>query len=549
LSIDVVLVNPPIIDRRSIEIPTRYHNPFEHLGLGYIASYLRANNLRTNIIDSYINDRSIEDTVSLIEKSSPRLVGISATHEFLTSAVDIARCLREDGYDGVIILGGYLSTFLHDKILEQFDVFDAVARGEGEYTLLELMQKLDNRNDWGSIRGLTFRQDGEIIINPSRDLIADLDSLPHPSRDTLPDLARMYDYSAISSSRGCPMSCSFCSIHSFYGKSAGERWRARSPENIADEVETLVKKHGVKQVAFTDDNFFGLPGKGNNRAVKIARALMSKSLGVEFSILCRVNDLDEGLLRLLRVSGLRSLFIGFESGVDRALTTFNKKVTAAQNKKAIDLVKKIGIKCFPGFIMFDPYSTLEEVRENLLFAEYAEKDTDCIRIDDLLGSLQPFTGTPIRERLEKEGRIIYPDSPLLDMDVIPTYRIEDLRVETLRTALKNVRNSLQRPRFDELNLLRRLQSIPEKTKDEIESLAVRFNSVVDAMRIFEKGFFREALDYIEKNSGIEPEESDRVEELAAGDSGRLNSEILRINDEIDRLTKVSANALNNRTCS
>jgi hypothetical protein len=199
--------------------------------------------------------------------------------------------------------------------------------------------------------------------------------------------------------------------------------------------------------------------------------------------------------------------------------------------------------------MFDPYSTLEEVRENLLFAEYAEKDTDCIRIDDLLGSLQPFTGTPIRERLEKEGRIIYPDSPLLDMDVIPTYRIEDLRVETLRTALKNVRNSLQRPRFDELNLLRRLQSIPEKTKDEIESLAVRFNSVVDAMRIFEKGFFREALDYIEKNSGIEPEESDRVEELAAGDSGRLNSEILRINDEIDRLTKVSANALNNRTCS
>ncbi|MCE1248865.1 MAG: B12-binding domain-containing radical SAM protein [Firmicutes bacterium] len=542
MSFDVVLVNPPIIDRRSIEIPTRSHNPFEHLGLGYICSYLRENNYTVNIIDSYINERSIRETVKLIEKDSPRLVGLSATHEFLTASVDVARCLREDGYDGVIVLGGYLPTFLHDKIMEHFEFFDAVVRGEGEFTLLDLMNKLGNRKEWGSVPGLTYRLDGAIIVNPSRDLIPDLDKLPHPSRDTLPDLARMYDYSAISSSRGCPMSCSFCSIHSFYGKSAGERWRARSPENIADEVEKLAKKHGVKQVAFTDDNFFGIPGKGNTRAVKIARALMAKSLGVEFSILCRVNDLDEGLLRLLRVSGLRSLFIGFESGIERALTTFNKKVTAAQNKKAIDLIKKIGIKCFPGFIMFDPYSTLEEVRENLAFAEYAEKDTDCIRIDDLLGSLQPFTGTAIRERLEKEGRIIYPDSPLLDMDVIPTYRIADLRVETLRTALKNIRNILLRPRFDELNLLRRKTISDPALSDRIEKTAVRFNNAVDRMRTFEKGFFREALEFIGKNPGIEPEESGKVEELAMREAGLINREIASVNTEVDSLAAEAKNA-------
>ncbi|MCD4786392.1 MAG: B12-binding domain-containing radical SAM protein [Candidatus Eremiobacteraeota bacterium] len=531
MNTDVVLVNPPILDRRSIEIPTRAHNPFEHIGLGYIASYLRKYGYEVKIIDSYIVNRTIAETVSLIEKESPRLVGMSATHEFLTAAVDIAGCLREDGYDGHITLGGYLSTFLHDKIIAEYPCFDSIVRGEGEITIVELMKNLSAPSEWNSIAGLTYRDNGEIRVNPPRDLIPDLDVLPHPARDTLPDLARMYDYSAISSSRGCPMNCSFCSIHKFYRQSKGACWRARSPQNIADEIEILTKKHNVQQVAFTDDNFFGIPGAGKNRALKIARAILSRGVKVEFSVLCRVNDLEEGLLRLLKISGLRSLFVGFESGCNRALKTFNKKITVEQNRKAVDLIKKVGIKCFPGFIMFDPYTTLEEIKKNIEFVDYVEKDSDLIKIDDLLGSLQPFTGTSIREKLEREGRIIYPDSPLLRMDVIPTYEIEDPRVETLKRAMKNNRNSLSRPLFDDFNRLKR--NTPDDKRSEFKLVADKFNNLVQRMRDFEKAFFRECIAFIEKNPRIQPEESYRLEEMAVPEVKSLNREIEEINREIE----------------
>lgn len=527
---DVVLVNPPILDRRSIEIPTRAHNPFEHMGLCYLTSTLRKYGYNVKIIDSYIVNRSIKETISLIESESPRLVGLSATHEFLTAAVMIAQRLRKKGYEGHITMGGYLPTFLHDAILRDFDCFDSIVRGEGELTLVDLMEKLGSPGLWSDIPGLSYRYKGEIHANPPRHLITDLDTLPHPARDTLPDLAKMYDYSAVSSSRGCPMNCAFCSIQSFYRHSVGTCWRSRSPENVVEELESLVNIHKVKQIAFTDDNFFGLPGKGKGRAMKIGRLIMSRGLKFEYSVLCRVNDLDEGILRFLKLSGLKSLFVGFESGVDRALKTFNKGITADQNRKAVDLIKKVGIKCFPGFIMFDPYTTLDEVKQNLEFVEYAERDSDLIKIDDLLGSLQPFTGTSIKEKLEEEDRIFYPDSPLLKMDVIPTYEIMDPQTATLKKALKNVRNSLRRPMFDEFNLLKR--EVPDEEWEEFKPFADRFEKAVRDMRDFEKRFFRECIGFIEKTPGIKPEESGKAERLAEGEINGLNREIEGINTEI-----------------
>ena len=527
---DVVLVNPPILDRRSIEIPTRAHNPFEHLGLCYIASILRKYNYEVKIIDSYIVNRTIDETVELIEKESPRMVGLSATHEFLTAAVEISQKLRKKGFKGHITMGGYLPTFLHDQILNEYDCFNSIVRGEGELTIIDLMDKLDTPSQWGSIPGISYREKGEVKANPSRDLIPDLDVLPHPVRDTLPDLARMYDYSAISSSRGCPMDCSFCSIHSFYRQSKGAFWRPRSPENIVDEIENLVTNHKVKQIAFTDDNFLGVPGKGSGRAMKIGKLILSRKLKFEYSVLCRVNDLNEGLLRFLKLTGLKSLFVGFESGIDRALKTFNKRITAKQNREAVDLIKKVGIKCFPGFIMFDPYTTMDEIKENLDFMDYAEKDSEYIKMDDLMGSLQPFTGTPIKERLEKEGRLIYPDSPLLKMDVIPTYEIIDPQVATLKKAAKNIRNSLHRPLFDDFNQLNR--NTPDEEKEDFKSFADRFNKTVKNMRDFEKNFFRECIGFIEKTPGIKPADSHKAEKMVEEEVKQFNREVDEINIEI-----------------
>lgn len=537
----IVLVNPPIGNRRSIEIPTRSHNPFEHLGLGYIASYLRKFCHEVVLIDSYITDRSIEETIDLILKETPRMTGLSATHEFLTTAVTIAEGLRNRGYDGHITLGGYLSTFLHDAILRDFPCFDSVVRGEGELTCRELAERINKPALWNTIAGLSFRQEGQVMINPPRSVISHLDSLPFPARDTLPHLQKIADYSAISSSRGCPMNCTFCSIHSFYKLSGDTCWRPRSAENTFQEMEMLVKNYNVNQIAFTDDNFLGIPGKGKDRAIKLAKLILQKGLKVEFSILCRVNDLDEGILRLLKMAGLRSLFVGFESGVDRALKTFNKKVTVEQNKKAVEIIKKVGIKCYPGFIMFDPWTTLEEIRQNLEFIEYVEESSSLIAIDDLMGSLQPFTGTPIKEKLKKEGRLIYQEPPsykMLKYDMIPSYVIADPKAEALKQAVKYIRNSLKRPLFDSWSAYKRL--LPQKDFSETIKLDETFNKTVKRMKDFEKHCFYECLKYLESAKPEDLTDPAAITDFAQNEIRTINKEIEELNDEIIKLTSSSA---------
>lgn len=527
---DAVFVNPPILIKSSVEIPTRAHNPFEHLGLGYLTAVLRKNGFSCAIVDSYITPAAPEKTADLILQHSPALVGFSATHEFLTSSVNLGRILRNRGYDGFLAMGGYLPTFLHRELMEEFPHFDFIVRGEGEETILELMGNLKNSSRWDSIEGLSFRRKGEVHHNSPRPLISDLSTLPHPVRDTLPQLMETHDYSAISSSRGCPRNCSFCSIRSFYNLSDGDSWRARTAADITDEMEHLVTEYKAGQIAFTDDNFLGPGSRGKVRAFEIAREILSRGLKTQFSILARVDSLDEGLLRLLKVAGLRSLFVGFESGVDRALETFGKGITREDNLKAIDLIKRLQIKCFPGFIMFDPYTTIDEIRQNLSFVDYAEKDNDFIRIDDLLGSLQPFTGTPIKSRLEKEGRLRIQPSELITQDAIPVYDIPDFRTETLRQAMKNLRNSLRRPLFDEAALLQRKWNLRDT------ALEAEFNGLVMRMRDFEKASFREALDMAEKLSKPPEKGPDALTENAGSHVPFINSQVDEINEKIRRAT-------------
>ncbi len=534
---DAVLVNPPILIMESVQIPTRAHNPFEHMGLGYIGAVLRQAGYNVEIVDSYITPRSLEETADIIEERSPRLVGFSATHEFLTSAVKIGKILRDRGYSGHLTLGGYLPTFLHDTLLEQYPFFDSIVRGEGENAITKLMAELDNPRRWSEIPGLSYRLGKDVFHNSPGHLIDNLSALPHPLRDTLPRLSRMYDYAAISSSRGCPRGCTFCSIKSFYHLSPGPLWRPRSPEDVADEMETLLVNHHVGQLSFTDDNFLGPRDRGNPRAFAIGREILRRGLSAQFSILARVDSLDEGLLRFLKMAGLRSLFVGFESGVDRALKTFGKGITAEDNRKAVDLVKRLEIRCFPGFIMFDPYTTIEEVRQNLEFVDYAESGTDLIKIDDLLGSLQPFTGTPIRERLQKEGRLILPQGDLVPGDGIPAYEIADPRVEVLRRGMKAVRRNLSRPLFDSMALLERRRAkgeVQEQLLEEFDSLQGRFHGLVSQMRQFEKEYFREAIRRAEEIRSLTPEAHRPIEEGAWEQVRSINGEVNAINGEVEQ---------------
>jgi radical SAM superfamily enzyme YgiQ (UPF0313 family) len=152
-----------------------------------------------------------------------------------------------------------------------------------------------------------------------------------------------------------------------------------------------------------DDNFIG-PGKlGKGRAIAIAAELARRELPIRFHASCRVNDVDEDTMRLLRDNGLISVSLGVESGLQRVLDSFNKHTTVAQNLAAIELLNRLNIGIMVYFIFFDPYMTLAEASENIAFLRSLQSHPQVRFERAIFRKLIPVSGTAIFDRLRDDG--------------------------------------------------------------------------------------------------------------------------------------------------
>lgn len=394
---EVLLINPPY---PVLEKPFQ-----EHLGLGYLTSFLRQNGVGTSIIDANLSQLNLRQTTTKALELNPFLIGISVTYQdSFKYAAKLASLLKNKGYRGKIVIGGIFPTLVSQEILQNFPQIDIIVRGEGEETLFELYQVLKEEAELKNIDGIAYRENGKIFVNQSRKLVENLDFFPDPSRDTLPLAIKHGGCISISSSRGCFGSCSFCSIYSFYKTLPGKNYRYRSIERVLDEIERLVKETGEHKVMFVDAEFIG-PGKqGKERAINLAEGIVKRGLKIRFRIEARADNIDEEVLKALKAAGLAYVFLGVESGIQTALDRFNKSTTVEDNLKAIHLLKKLEIPTGIGFIMFDPYTTLSEVIEN---AEFLENTG--IPYNQLAVTVSPaaklivFAGTEAQKKLIKEG--------------------------------------------------------------------------------------------------------------------------------------------------
>jgi anaerobic magnesium-protoporphyrin IX monomethyl ester cyclase len=394
---DALLINPPL----------KVENPAEHLGLGYLAAMLRAKgNYDVEIIDAPLNGLSLSETVKEIAKRQFKVLGISIPYQqWALVALQMANMLRARGLKAHITVGGFFPSFAYENLLKDFPSIDSVIRGEGEETFLDLVTALVQGDDWRQVKGIAYREGDEVVCNPTRPLIGDLDSLPFPERDTLPSALRRCGYAGLLSSRGCYARCTFCSVVSFYGIGAGPKYRARSTQNVVDEIAQLQKEFGVTKFFFHDANFIGPGRAGKDRAWRLADEIISRGLQINFSIQCRADDVEEELFSHLKEAGLRRVFIGIESGVQEALDRFKKGVTIAQNLEALEILKRLGLNMAVGFIMFDPDTKLEDIMDNIAFLREAGVFRNKRATVDLLNRLQIFAGTPIEKALLEQGRL------------------------------------------------------------------------------------------------------------------------------------------------
>ena len=334
--------------------------PLPYLGLGYIAACLEKNGVNSKIIDAAFENRGRGDILDQINEFTAKIYGITSLTPEITKAHSLALAIKKAIPGSVIIVGGSHVSALPEETLREFSAFDFVVVGEGEYTMLELVAKLKNKDtDFSGVKGIAYRENGKIKINPKRDWIASLDDLPFPAWHLYPNIKNQRVFSLITS-RGCPFRCIFCS------RALGDKIRLRSAKNVINELLWLTTEFNVKYICFEDENFT----YDTQRTEEILKFMIESGMSkkVEWYAVTRADLINFELLKMMKEAGCRDLGFGIESGNKEILNKLKKGVTLKQAAHGIDLAKKAGIRTQGYFILGNPNETIQTANETINFA-------------------------------------------------------------------------------------------------------------------------------------------------------------------------------------
>ncbi|MBN2159993.1 MAG: radical SAM protein [Spirochaetes bacterium] len=383
----VLLINPPYPLEES---------PSPPFGLMSLAAYLIQNGADVLIEDYIVNPYSRGRIKRIIGDFKPDMIGATAVTMNVKGALAILGECREESPGSLIVMGGPHVSFDAQEILAENLFLDAIVRGEGEMTTVELLGNLENREAFSRIRGLSYRDGAEIAHNEKRDFIQDINVLPYPARH----LVQLSKYKALGfplnmiTSRGCPYECIFC----VGSKMVGRRVRYYDIQRVADEFEML-SKQGFRQINIVDDLFTS----NKRRCIQICEEIMRRGIRHDWTAFARVDTVNRELLEVMKAAGCTMLCFGIESGVQEILDRIKKKITLEKIEKAIRLCSEVGVVPMASYIMGLPGETPETVRQTMEFAR-AQCRSYGFHI------LAPFPGTEVREKAADYGmRILTSD--------------------------------------------------------------------------------------------------------------------------------------------
>jgi radical SAM superfamily enzyme YgiQ (UPF0313 family) len=329
-------------------------------------------------------------------------IGIYSTTFGWNKATKTADDLRTSSSSSAFICaGGPYPIAVQERCLEGVGKsFDAVVTGEGEYTVLEIMERLGTGQSLDGIAGLAYR-DGEMIKkNPARPLITDLDSLPFPARELLGDASRYIPppgtyrkkpVAVMITSRGCNRRCIYCFQ---LDKERASGIRYRSVGNVVAEIEHIIGQ-GYREIKFLDDTF----AADYNRAMEICGEIRKRGLRFTWFASACVNQVDKPLLQAFKDAGCWAVLFGAESGVQKNLNTIRKGTTLEQIRAAVKAAQEVGLKVSTPFMFGIPGETFEEGLETIEFAIKLNPDMANFH------AITPFPGTYLYDNLEKFGTL------------------------------------------------------------------------------------------------------------------------------------------------
>jgi len=381
----VLLLNPPFKTKygrysRTSRSPaiTKGGTLYYPFWLAYAAGVLEKAGHEVKLIDSCAYRYDRKKTYEIAKEFRPELIVLDTSTPSIYSDVEVGADLKEIFPKSFVVLVGTHPSALPEETLKLNKKIDAVARGEYDYTVRDLADTLEKKEDIKKVKGITYRKGEKIFHNPNREFIKNIDELPFVSSVYKKHLdpkkyffsAAQYPMIMIISGRGCPFRCFFCVYpQTFHGR----RYRLRSAENVVDEFEHIIENFPeVKEVGIEDDTFTA----NIKRAREICQLLINRRLHrkIKWWANVRVN-LDLDTMKLMKEAGCRLVIAGFESGVQKILDNMRKGITVEQSFEFAKNAKKAGLLVHGCFMVGNPGETWRTMQETLDFAIKLNIDT------------------------------------------------------------------------------------------------------------------------------------------------------------------------------
>ena len=438
------------------------------LSLGYLAGALLQHGHTPIIVDSHIYGYNVRQAVAAILRHKPDILGITASSVNRFSAINLIKEIKRLQPQVFIIAGGPHFSWTAEDAIDNVQEIDIIAHREGDHTLPEIVNAVDQGTGFNNIQGCMYRNENRIIVNPPRPLIKNLDGLP-PVPWHLYDLDR---YNALMegenrtrvigviSSRGCPNQCVFCA-------NAAKLFRRRDPVNFVDEIEYLHKEYGFRGFDVWDDTLNIV----KSHVMAICKEIQRRDLDILWYARLRVNRVDEEMLREMRRSGCISLGYGVESGSPRILKEIKKDINLDQvrwaTKKSLDL--GFYVRLF--FIYSLPFETIEDLKMTEHFREELQAMGPSDKLYVGAGLCLIYPGTQLEMLARQQGAlpegfswntpVRFPESVALGYPkTIPFYRSSSLSTGDIYAITKRMSlgNTIIRG-FEKLKGLRRPQDL------------------------------------------------------------------------------------------
>jgi anaerobic magnesium-protoporphyrin IX monomethyl ester cyclase len=387
--IDILFFFPPFMKSESYGgrkvSEERGHLP--PLGMIQLAAVCLEKGFSCEVIDPVVMDLSKDGVLDKIGQLNPKVIGVNALTPTFHKSVDIATAIRQRFPDILLVLGGTKPTLAPKDVLDNHDIFDIGVIGEGEVTIIELLnffkghdynrlQVLENIEDIASILGIVYRKKSdqkEIVYTGKRPFI-DLDTLPFPARHLLPMdkyiplpiQSKRLPVVHMMVSRGCPFNCSFCCTPFTWGRDV----RFRSPRNVVDEIKHVMKEYGAREISFWDDTFTA----NAKWLTELCNIIHDEKIDIIWSCFGRVNNMTQELAKTMKRGGCWEIFYGIESVNQDSLNVIRKGLTPKMVKDAVKATQDAGIEVRGLFMLGLPKETPETAQKTIDFAKELNVD-------------------------------------------------------------------------------------------------------------------------------------------------------------------------------